>query len=173
MSTIDNRPENMNFLSPLNFKFQMKRSPNLNFFVQKINLPGLSLPNIDVNTPLVRIPYTGDHLLYDELTVEFKVDEDLGNYLEIHNWLRSLGKVSFNEYKDIKTKLLYTGESLNSDISLTLLTSYKNPNFEIIFNDAFPISLSGLDFSSTSEDINYLEATATFKYLKYDIKKIV
>jgi hypothetical protein len=171
MSVVDNRPENMNFLSPLNFKFQIKRTQSLNFFVQKVNLPGLSLPNIDENTPLIRIPYSGDHLLFDELVVTFKVDENLINYMEIHNWLRGLGKPSYEEYKNLKSKSTYTGESLNSDISLSILTSYKNPNYEVIFTDAFPISLSGIEFTTTAEDISYLEATATFKYLTYTIKK--
>ena len=171
MSVVDNRPENMNFLSPLNFKFQIKRTPSLNFFVQKVNLPGLTLPNIDENTPLIRIPYPGDHLLFDELVVTFKVDENLINYMEIHNWLRGLGKPSYEEYKNLKSKSIYTGESLNSDISLSILTSYKNPNYEVIFTDAFPVSLSGIDFTTTAEDISYLEATATFKYLTYTIKK--
>lgn len=171
MSVVSNRPENMNFLSPLNFKFQIKRTPSLNFFVQKVNIPGLTLPNIDENNPLIRIPYPGDHLLFDELIVSFKVDENLENYMEIHNWLRSLGKPSFDEYKNLKTKLTYTGESLYSDISLTILTSHKNPNYEVLFNNAYPISLSGIEFSTTAEDVTYLEATATFKYVLYNIKK--
>jgi len=162
-----------NFLSPLNFKFQLKRAPNLNFFVQKVNIPGLSLPNIDVNNPLIRTPYSGDHLLFDELSITYKVDENLDNYMEIHNWIRALGKPSFQEYKNLKTKLAYTGESLCSDISITILTSYKNPNYEILFTDAFPISLNGVDFNTINEDINYVETTATFKYTTYTIKKVI
>jgi hypothetical protein len=54
-----------------------------------------------------------------------------------------------------------------------LLTSYKNPNYEVIFENAFPVSLSGLDFLTTAEDVDYLEAEVVFKYVKYDIKKIV
>lgn len=171
MSIVDNRPENMNFLSPLNFKFQIKRTPSLNFFVQRVNLPGLTLPNVDENNPLIRIPYSGDHLLFDELMVTFKVDENLTNYMEIHSWLRALGKPSFQEYKNLKSKYTYTGESIYSDISLSILTSNKNPNYEVLFTDAFPISLTGIDFTTTAEDVSYLEATATFKYVIYTIKK--
>ena len=171
MSAIDNRLENMNFLSPLNFKFQLKRAPSINFFIQKINIPGLSLPSIDVGTSIINIPYPGDHLLYNDLSISFKVDENLVNYMEIHGWLRSLGRL--DDYNLLASKPAYTGDGLTSDISLMLLTSYKNPNYEVIFENAFPVSLSGLDFLTTAEDVDYLEAEAVFKYVKYDIKKIV
>jgi len=171
MTAIDSRPENMNFLSPLNFKFQLKRAPAVNFFIQKINLPGLSLPNIDVGTSIINIPYPGDHLLYNDLTISFKVDENLENYMEIHGWLRSLGRL--DSYAQLASKPVYTGEGITSEISLMLLTSYKNPNYEIVFENAFPVSLSGLDFLTTADDIDYLKDEVVFKYIKYEIKKMV
>lgn len=171
MSAIDSRPDNMNFLSPLNFKFQLKRAPALNFFCQKVNLPGITLPSVSSPTPILDVPYPGDQLLYNDLTVSFKVDENLANYLEIHNWMRALARL--DDYTNLSSKPVYTGEGVTSDISLMLLTSYKNPNFEINFESAFPTSLSGLDFITTAEDVDYLEAEVVFKYLKYELKKIV
>lgn len=164
---------NKNFLSPLNFKFSLKRAPHVNFFIQRVNLPGLSLPEIDVNNPLIRVPYPGDHLLYDELNITFKVDENLRNYMELHEWLRALGKRSFAEYREIVSKPSYSGESIRSDISLMVLTSNKNANYEIQFKDAFPISVSGIDFSSVDLDVDYIEARASFRYVTYDIIKVL
>lgn len=169
--SVDQVP-NKNFLSPLNFKFSLKRAPHVNFFIQKVNLPGLSLPEIDVNNPLIRVPYPGDHLLYDELDISFKVDEDLRNYMELHTWLRALGKRSFAEYRELMAKPSYSGESIRSDISLMVLTSNKNANYEIQFKDAFPIKVSGIDFSSVDQDVDYIEASATFRYVTYDIVKV-
>lgn len=161
-----------NFLSPLNFKFQLKRAPNLNFFVQKVNIPGLSLPKVDTPNPLLSIPYAGDHLQYDELELTFKVDENLQNYLEVHNWVRALGKSDFQEYANLAKNPTYTGEGLRSDIVLTVLTSQKNPNYEFIFKDAFPISISGVTFATTDENVDYIEATATFVYIQFDVIKV-
>jgi hypothetical protein len=42
MTAIDDNPANRNFLSPINFKFRIKKAPNLNFFVQKISVPATS-----------------------------------------------------------------------------------------------------------------------------------
>ena len=172
MTAIDDSIENKNFLSPLNFKFQLKRAPHINFFIQTVNIPGLSLQEIDVNNPLIRVPYAGDHLMYDELDISFRVDEDLQNYMEMHQWIRSLGKRSFQEYATIKNQPKYSGLGLYSDIILTILKSNKNPNYSIVFQDAFPISLSGIVFNTTMEDVSYLEASAKFRYTTYDITKV-
>jgi hypothetical protein len=163
---------NRNFLSPLNFKFSLKRAPHVNFFIQAVNLPGLTLPAIDVNNPLIRVPYAGDHLMYEELQISYKVDEDLRNYMELHEWIRALGKRSFEEYRELANKPRISGESLKSDISLTILTSSKNANYEVVFKDAFPISVSGVDFATTNEDVDYIAATAEFRYTTYDIIKV-
>lgn len=162
----------LNMLSPLNFKFTLKRAPNLNFFVQRINIPGVALPKVDTPNPLIKISLSGDHLEYDELDITFKVDENLQNYLEVHNWVRALGKPSFNEYSVLANQATYTGEGLKSDIVVTVLTSQKNSNYEFIFKDAFPISISSISFQSTDSSVNYIEASARFVYTIFDIVKV-
>ena len=89
MTAVDNTPANKNFLSPLNFRFQIKKAPNVNFFVQKVNIPEIAVRAPDVMNPFVKIPYPGDHLEYGIFNISFKVDEDLQNYLEIHMSLRA------------------------------------------------------------------------------------
>ena len=162
----------VNFLSPINFKFSISRAPNVNFFIQKVNIPGVSSPGFDVGTPLLRIPYPADHLLYDNLEITFKIDENLQNYLEIFNWIKAIGGQDYTSYKDISSQPTYTGKGIRSDISLQVLTSKRNPNYEIIFIEAFPIEISSLVFDSSLEDISYLEATATFRYIQHNINKI-
>jgi hypothetical protein len=162
----------INFLSPINFRFEIFRAPNVNFFIQKINLPGLNLPPIDVNNPLIRVPYAGEHLMYDELQIQYKVDENLQNYLEIFNWLKQIGKQTNQLYQQISGNSLVSGLGLTSDISVQVLTSKRNPNYEVVLNGCFPISISSLNFDASAENINYLEATARFRYISYDINKV-
>lgn len=166
-------PTNKNFLSPLNFTFKLKRAPHVNFFIQSINIPEISVGPVDIPNPFVRIPVSGEHLTYGNLTINFKVDEDLENYLEIHNWMLGLSKPeSYQQYADLKAQPTYSGYGIVSDIDLLVLTSAKNPNYRINYKDAFPIALGGLQFSTTSTDVNYLEVSATFRYLSYSIEKI-
>jgi hypothetical protein len=169
-SAIDNTPENKNFLNPMNFRFSIKRAPHVNFFIQKVNIPSISVPPTEYPNPLVRIPYSGEHMDYGTLAITFKVDEDLENYLEIHNWVRGLGKpYAYKEYADLKSQNPIMGGGLKSDITLLILNSTKLPIFEITYTDAFPISLSEILFDTTSPDISYIEATAEFKYTLFEI----
>lgn len=172
MSAVDNTPSNKNFLSPLNFKFVLKRAPHVNFFVQKVTIPGIGLSAVTTPNPLLRIPEPGDQLDFEELSITFRVDENLQNYLEIQNWLRSIGKQTFQQYGAIASNKIYSGDSIKSAISLTVLSSAKRANYEIVFEDAFPISISSLDFDSSMEDVSYIEAQASFRYTSYEIIKI-
>jgi hypothetical protein len=172
MSAVDNTPTNKNFLSPLNFKFVMKRAPHVNFFIQKVTIPGVALASVVTPNPLLRIPEPGDQLDFEELSISFRVDEDLNNYLEIQNWLRAIGKQSFEQYGAISRAPSYLGESIKSVISLTVLSSAKRPNYEITFEDAFPTKISSIEFDTSMEDVSYIEAEATFRYTKYEIAKV-
>ena len=173
MSALDNTPENKNFLSPLNFKFFIKKTPYINFFIQKINLPSIRLIQVDTSNPFVKTPYAGDHIDFGTLTMNFKVDEDLKNYLEIHNWIIGLGfPERYEQYRDLSNKPIYTGDGIVSDMTLTILASTKTPNYEITFVDAFPVSLSDLTFNTMDNTVNFLSADATFKYTHYTITRL-
>jgi hypothetical protein len=173
MTAIDNTPINKNFLSPLNFKFQIKRAPHINFFIQRVNIPSIRLPQISIPTEFLAIPTTGTKPEYGEFSIQFKVDEDFENYLEIHNWLRALGfPDNYGEYKQIASQPEYTGNGLRSDLSLIVLNAIKNPNFEIVLRDAFPTYISELNFDTTQQDVEYMTATATFSYILFNIQKI-
>lgn len=173
MSAVENTPKNKNFLSPLNFKFQIKKAPHINFFIQSVNLPAITLPQVDTPNPFVKIPQTGDHINFDNLNISFKVDEDLQNYLEIHNWITGLGfPENYTQYKELSDEPKYTGEGLLSDISLLILTSTKRANYEVVFVDSHPISLSELNFNTTESSVNFISSSATFKYTYYKVQKV-
>jgi hypothetical protein len=173
MTAIDNTPQNKNFLSPLNFQFQIKRAPHVNFFIQRINIPSINMQIIETPTTFNYIPEPGNKLNYGDLDITFKVDENFENYLEIHNWIRALTfPESFEERYNITHTPEYTGYGIHSDISVLALTSEKRPNFEIIFRNAFPVSIQGITFDTTLDDVSYLTTSASFKFMLYDIVKI-
>ena len=173
VGVIKRQPINRNFLSQLDFKFLLKRAPSTSFFLQRVNIPGINIHPKLIGNPFTNIPYSGDHITFQSLNIEFKVDEDFANYFEIHNWLYGLGfPENFQQYEELKHKPVYIGESIRSDISLMILSSAKGPNLEIIFYDCIPTSLSDLVFSTTPSDVDYLEALATFSYIHYKIERM-
>jgi len=164
---------NKNMLSPLGFQFVIQRLSNVNFFVQSVTLPGITASTIDQPSPLRSIPTPGDKIEYSELEVVFKIDEDMNNYIEVFEWIRALGFPDSNQqYKDLADQPAYTGGGIYSDATLTILSSAMNPNIRIEVQDLFPVSLTPIEMSAINTDVEYLEATASFRFLGYTFTKL-
>jgi hypothetical protein len=174
--SVNNQPDNLNFLSPTGYKFILSRAPTVEFMVQRVSLPTLTLPVAFQPNPFVQIPRPGEHLEFGQLSVTFKVNENLDNYLEIYNWMIALGKPEkFDQYTLQNRPYKAQDEqkdTVTSDIGLTFLTSAMNGNVEFTMRDCFPISLTDLEVDSTLSDIEYISASATFALRDFTIKKI-
>ena len=181
-------PDNINFVSPVGFRFSIKKMPNVNWFVQSAELPGVSLGEAPQNLPTIDRNLPGDTLVYDPLTLTFKVDEDFTNWMEIQNWMVGLGAPEDTEQfrlnvgdsraiteRDVNRRInrQKISDAYMSDATLLILDSNMNANFEINFVDVFPTSISALNFDSTLGDVDFLTASVTFRYLFYTYKKII
>jgi len=168
--------ENRNFLSPTGFKFTLKRSPGVAFFCNQANIPDLTLGIAVQSSYLKDIDIPGDKIQFGDLTLQFMVDEDLKNYMEIQNWIRGLGypeKISqFRELQAegiVRERYKQASPNIYSDGVLQILNSSMVPKFQVQFRDLFPYSLSTLPFDATMTDIQYFTADVSFKYTIYDI----
>ena len=173
MSIPNTTPSNRNFLSSLKFRFIINKAPMTTYFAQSVHVPGMVISNIEFQNPFIQIPYSGEHIEFDShLELNFLIDEDMKNYLEIHNWLISLGfPDDFSQYAEIATDKSNPLNGVKSDVTIMVLDSKENEIFNIIFSDAFPTSISGINFDAKSEDVEYIQATATFRFARYYIVK--
>ena len=167
-----NQIANRNFLAPVGFKFSLSKFPKVTFFSNTARIPDITLGTAIQSTYLKDIDLPGEKLTYGELNVRFLVDENLENYMKIHNWLTGLGfpesgqefiNKTTNEdgIRDLKEQF--------SDGSLHILNSNFKDTAVVKFKDLFPIYLTSLEFDATESDINYFTADVTFKYTIYDI----
>ena len=170
---------NRNFLSPVGFKFSLKRSPGTAFFCNEANIPDMSLSIAEQPTYLRNIPIPGDKIEFGDLSLRFMVDEDLTNYMEIQNWIRGLGyPENIKEYADLeKNAYIRQGfgqkrQDIYSDGTLQILSNNLVPKFQVVFEDMFPYALSPISFDATETDINFFTADVGFKYTIYDITDI-
>ena len=83
--------DNRNYLSPVGFKFILSEYPKVDFFSNSSQIPGINLGVAVQSNYLKDIPIPGDKLSYNDFSFEFFVDENLQNYLQVHNWMRGLG----------------------------------------------------------------------------------
>jgi len=172
--------DNRNYMSPLGFKLILSKTPKVDFLCQSANIPGISMGTAVQSTYLKDIPVPGDKVLYEDLTIRFLVDEKMENYLAIYKWITGLGyPESFGQYKQLQkddfrnstvTEAIEDPRFFEfSDATLQVLSSNYKPSIHVNFKDAFPISLSTLEFDASIRDYNYFTAQTTFKYTIFDI----
>ena len=166
--TFPNQISNRNFLSPVGFKFSLAKEPTVPFFCNVARIPEISLDVLQQPTYLKDLDVPGDKLQYGDLILRFIVDENMENYMAIHNWLLSLGfPESTQQFKNLIEDPDYKKQF--SDGSLYVLNSNYNTTAVVKFKDLFPISLSSLEFDATITDVQYFTADVTFKYTIYNI----
>jgi len=151
-----------------NFKFMIKRAPTVAFYLKTINLPGIQLGSSDFDSALTKAPIPGDKLTYNELSIEFILDENLNNYFEIADWIKAIGfETAYDEYKT----LLSTDGSPYTDATLIITSNQSNPKLEIAFEELFPVSID--DIPLTSAEDNVILVSATFRFRRWNKKVII
>jgi hypothetical protein len=160
-------PSNRNRLTGNKFLFVLTRTPNLTYFCQRANIPEISMGvSLQSNPTAMDIKRPGTRHIFGDLSVAFSVDEEMRNWLEIYSWIRDLS-VDTYPYKDI----LPEHQKVSGAMMYVLSSSYK-PILNVQFYDVFPISLTGIDFDSTAPDTQYVQAVATFSFVRYEIHTI-
>ena len=188
-SPISRQPTKLDYSSPTQFKFSINQLPKVEFFTTAANLPGINLGDAIFPTPYKEIPVMGDTLTYDNLSISFIVDENLENYIELHNWLIGIGfpknRNQFSNFRSLTSSSPIATQGVSNDIGdvkpstsargmfgdaiLTTLTNKNNPVVEARFQDLYPVSLGALDFTQTATDVEYITVTADFSYKLYEI----
>jgi len=155
------QPTNRNYLSPTGFQFDLELFSGVDFFCQSVNIPDITMPVVEVQSAFRGIPIPGSGgVQFGDLNVSFLIDEDLKNYMSIQNWIREFGLSEGHA----------SGLDTTSRATLQVLTSNFNGNFYVNFEEIFPVALSGVNFDATPTDIDYITATATFKFTRYNIQ---
>tara|TARA_B100000513_G_scaffold4708_1_gene2512 strand:+ start:557 stop:1102 length:546 start_codon:yes stop_codon:yes gene_type:complete len=168
----DTQISNRNFLAPVGFKFSLSKFPKVDFFCNSARIPEITLGTAIQPSYLKEIDIPGEKLIYGDLSIRFLVDEQLENYVAVHNWLTGLGfPETPQQFIDKTTDRdgLRDFQEQFCDGSLHILNSNYNDVAIVKFKDIFPTSITSLDFDATETDINYFTAEATFKYVIYSI----
>lgn len=155
------QPQNRNYLAPIGFQLNLELFDGVDFFCQKANLPGISMPFIDVPTRFRTFPIApGGGVTYDDFNLTFIIDEGLKNYSSVLNWIRKNGGAEEHSSDQVEY----------SNGQLMIVTSNFNPSFFVDFERLFPINLTPIEFDATVDDIEYFTAQVTFKYTNFTLR---
>jgi hypothetical protein len=179
-----NRPSTYDFLKPNGFRFVIQDLPQVAYTCQKVSLPSLDLGVAKQYTPFTDVSLTGEKVTFGDLSLTFIVSEDMANYLELFNWITSLGDPQgYDKYNNfINQRLNRMGRNSidkpkddavkYSDASLVILNSSNIPKVNIKFTEIFPVQLDPVQFDTTVMSIDYLVCGVTFKYKLFEIETI-
>jgi hypothetical protein len=182
INPLQRQPANMDFASPSQFRFQLLKAPEVEYFVTGVNLPGISFTgDATVNTRFKTIAFMGDTMDFEDLEITFLVNEDLSNYREMHDWMIGIGFPKNNEqFKTASaddslkpnTSSRTNPSAMTSDASITILTNKNNPKVRVNFTNCYPTSLSGLAYNTQITDTEQLTATVVMKYDLYEFESL-
>lgn len=164
---------NRNFLKPNRSSFVLMRTPAITYYCQTSTLPSIDLGTATQENPFSKISYPGDKLVFNDVTLDFLVDEDMVNYMEIYNWMIAIGYPdNFNQYQKALTTNLATQQALASqspfsDGTLVVNTSANNLNLRFRFIDMYPTNLGTVSFTTKAADP--VVGQVTFRYRKFDL----
>ena len=167
------QPENRNFLAANTFGFFVDRAPTVGFFGSVTAIPGMNLGVANQMNYMKNIPRPGEVIEFEDLTLQFYVDEDLQNYLEIQQWMRGLGfPQDIQEIYDWQKEAPYDriGLNLTGTASLVIYNNQLKPSFTVRFEDVFPYYLGPLEFNSQLTEAENLQCQVSFKYSIYTIE---
>ena len=194
-SPLSRQPTKLDYASPTQFKFGIHQLPKVEFFTTTATVPAIALSDVVIPTPFKSIPKQGDQLTYDNLTINFIVDEFLENYLSLHEWMTGIGfpkaRKQFSDFKTNKSNTPISARSsastssdigdvqqsspnnaLFSDATLTILSNKNNPIVNVLFRDLYPVAMSALEYNQAATDVEYLTASVDFAYQIYEIEAI-
>jgi hypothetical protein len=186
-TALERQPDKLDYLSPTQFRFGIHQLPKVEFFTTAATIPGINMGEAIFPTPFKDIPIMGDKLTYDNLEISFIVDEFLENYTSLHEWMTAIGfPKDRKQFRDFRSNTSNTpsvsisipstervgkvtsANALFSDAYLMVLSNKNNPILQVDFQNIYPVSLSAIQFSQDSTDVQYTTASATFSYQIYE-----
>lgn len=164
-------PSNLNPLSSGGFKLSIQKLPDIEFWCNEANLPGLTINTAQQSTPFAQIQTPGDMITYDSLNVQFMIDAEMSNYKALWLWTHNLGfPESYENFNDLllsntnPVSNSFAGDRTVSDGSLTVLNNSFLPIQTIQFIDLWPANLNSLQLMANNSDVVYLMGNATFNF---------
>lgn len=173
------------------FSLSFNKTKEFSLNVQRCNVPGITVPAVEAENPFIDRPIYGTKPEYEDLIIEFVVDDILNSWGMIHDWMRSFApkdmtfdssskeRTRFDSYRkdlpDIEN-LQYEGNvipdgTLYDDATLIINNSGNIQEAQFTFKDIFPTGLSSLPLDVTAESDELVLCTATFQYWYYTLDR--
>lgn len=174
MSALDRNPTSTDLLQPTKFLLTFGRIKETQFFCQRVNIPGVSIVDIESPTTFANLKIPGNKITYDSFEIEFLVDNNLSSWRNIYEWIVGLSiPHNFDEYRLLNRQnknTVFEKQPQYSDATVTILNGLNNPKLRIVFDNIFPKSISSINFDTQLSAETIITASASFSFTNYKIE---
>ncbi|MDX8384525.1 MAG: hypothetical protein R8M45_10625 [Ghiorsea sp.] len=142
------------------FQFHLGRCPKFSEEIISSSLPNISLAAVTTPSNFHDLKIPSNKYVFDPISVEFAIDENLEGYMEIFDWIFQIRSGTITSIAD-----------QTSDATLSILTNNMTPLFDFVFHGLFPVSLSELNFSAqSSSDVSLGSVLFDYNYLTVEAR---
>lgn len=146
--------DSLNNLGSANWIATIYGAEDLVLKFTKFELPGVSAGVTALGNRTEFIAQTGGgHIEYDNLEIEFLVDEDLKNYRKLYKWMRDNAKRGIDENVSIFVHFIGNDKQFQG--------------VEVEFYECFPIALDKLELDTDGHEAD-VHCGVTFAYTAFD-----
>ena len=168
MTALTRTPVNTNPLQATKYLLTFDRIGAVQYFCQSVNIPGVSVGQAPINFPSVDVYSPGNKIAYNNLNVNFLIDEGLVGWQNLYDWFRSFASPDGTDERNLKTALQNqynkNDKRQYSDATLTVLNNLNNPIIRVQFTNVFPVSLSDITFDTRMSADDIMTSDCTFVY---------
>jgi hypothetical protein len=163
-NALSRQPSNTSLLGPTNFRLVIARLPAVTYFCQAANIPSVEVEVLDRPNHFVDIKEMGKPS-FGEFSVSFLVDETMTNWRSVYDWMNGISPFTKPE------SLIQPYEDMRSDMILTVTTNASNKILEVVLKNAFPTTLSAVQFDSTA-DREPIVADVDFAFDSFHVRAV-
>ena len=162
-NALSRQPTNSSLLGPTNFRLIISRLPAVTYFCQTANIPSVDVEVIERPNRFVDLKEMGKPS-FGEFSATFLIDETMTNWRSVYDWMNGISP--FTDHKS----LVQPYDDMRSDLILNVTTNALNTALEVVIKNAFPTSLSAVEFDSTATDIDPVVATVDFAFDSFEVR---
>lgn len=124
----------------------------LSYHCTTVELPAVSVEGIKKDFKQHQISIPGTQMIFSTFSATFIIEEDLGNYMTLLEWMISGAR----DQNDM--------EANKKDLTLLIYSNSNLISKRIKYIGAFPTSLTPIDFSTMLTETEYSKCTVQFEF---------
>jgi len=144
----------------LNFLSDKEKGDDLILFCSEVQLPGITLDTILIETPYYEQKEASNKISFDDLIITYSIDEKYNNYKLLLDWLLYIKHPERYEIRNQKVTA-----------SLFTYTNNENPSTEFVLHNIFPVSIEPISLDNKIEDSEDILHTVSFAIEYFTIRE--